>query len=152
MSCTMHLVQELRKRGFRMTPQRQVILDILHMTNGHLSPVDIFTKACMSIPGVTEATVYRTLDFLLQNDMIHASQNSKGHLVYEIAGVDHHHIICRSCGKSVEIDHSLLKNLYQQLETVSGYKLTASHISFFGLCKSCQGSNKKEVRDVIFTS
>ena len=142
MTCTGHLVQELRDRGFRMTSQRQVILDILHMTNCHLSPVDIFTKARKTIPGLTEATVYRTLDFLAQNEMIHASQNSKGHLVYEIAGDDHHHIICRSCGKSMEIDHSFLKKLYQQLETVSDYKLTASHISFFGLCKPCQGKNK----------
>jgi len=141
MTCTRHIVQELRKRGFRMTPQRQVILDILHRSKCHLSPVDIFTKARMNIPGVTEATVYRTLDFLSQNEMIHASQNSKGHLVYEIAGVDHHHIICRSCGKSIEIDHSLLKDLYQQLEAISGYKLTASHISFFGLCKTCQNIN-----------
>ena len=142
MTCTRHIVQELRKRGFRMTPQRQVILDILYMADSHLSPVDIFTKARMNIPGITEATVYRTLDFLSQNEMIHASQNSKGHLVYEIAGVDHHHIICRSCGKSVEIDHSLLKDLYQQLEAISGYKLTASHISFFGLCKTCQNITK----------
>ena len=141
MTCTKHMIQELRERGFRMTPQRQVILDILYMTNGHLSPVDIFTKARLSIPGITEATVYRTLDFLSQNEMIHVSQNSKGHLVYEIAGVDHHHIICRACGKSMEIDHSLLKDLYQQLEEISGYKLTASHIPFFGLCKSCQEKN-----------
>jgi len=138
MTCSMHIIQELRKRGFRMTPQRQVIVDILHRSNCHLSPVEIITKARKTIPGVTEATIYRTLDFLSQNDMIHASQNSKGHLVYEIAGVDHHHIICRSCDKSVEIDHSLLKNLYEQLEAMSGYKLTVSHISFFGLCKHCQ--------------
>ena len=142
----MHLIQELRERGFRMTPQRQVILEILYKSNCHLSPNEIFIKAQESIPGLTETTIYRTLEFLSQNEVIHASQNSNGHLVYEIAGDDHHHIICRSCGQSMEIDNSMLDDLFKQLESESGYKLTASHISFFGICKDCQNDDELGAR------
>jgi Fe2+ or Zn2+ uptake regulation protein len=142
MSCTQHRTQELRQRGFRMTPQRQVILQILHDTNGHLSPVDIFNQASRSIPGLTEATVYRTLEFLAQNEMIHSTQNSSGHLVYEISGHEHHHLICHACNRSIEIEHAVLKKLYQQLEAESGYRLNTSHVTFFGLCPDCQDKAK----------
>jgi Fe2+ or Zn2+ uptake regulation protein len=140
MSCTQHRTQELRERGFRMTPQRQAILQILHDANGHLSPVDIFNKANRNIPGLTETTVYRTLEFLAQNEMIHSAQNSSGHLVYEIAGHVHHHLICQTCNSSIEIDHAVLQNLYEQLEADSGYNLNTSHMTFFGLCPDCQSA------------
>lgn len=138
MTCTMHLTQELRKRGFRMTPQRQIILQILHDANGHLSPVDIFNKASRSIPGLTEATVYRTLEFLAQNGMIHSAQNSSGHLVYEIAGHKHHHLLCQNCSKNIEVEHAVLQKIYEQLEADSGFLLNTSHMTFLGLCPDCQ--------------
>ena len=47
---------------------------------------------------MTEATVYRTLEFLAENGVVLSALNGNGHLVYEIAGHDHHHLICRSCG------------------------------------------------------
>ncbi len=142
MTCTQHRTQELRERGFRMTPQRQAILQILHDANGHLSPVDIFTKASQSIPGLTEATVYRTLEFLAQNAMIHSTQNSSGHLVYEIAGHEHHHLVCHTCNISIEIEHALLQKLYEQLEAESGFLLDTSHVTFFGLCPDCQNKTQ----------
>ena len=142
MSCTQHRTQELRQRGFRMTPKRQVILQILHDANGHLSPVDIFTSASRRFPGLTEATVYRTLDFLVQNEMIHSTHNPGGHLVYEIAGHEHHHLICLNCNKSVEIEHSVLYDLYEKLEVESGFQLNSSHLTFLGLCQDCQSNPK----------
>jgi Fe2+ or Zn2+ uptake regulation protein len=125
-----------------MTPQRQVILQILHDARKHLSPVDIFDKASLSIPGLTEATVYRTLEFLSQNGMIHSAQNSSGHLVYEISGHEHHHLVCHACNSSIEIEHAGLQKLYQQLEAESGYRLDTSHVTFFGLCPDCQDQAK----------
>jgi len=139
MTCTQHLTDELRTRGFRITPQRTAILTFLHDSPGHFSPADIYTGIRTQIPGVTEATVYRTLEFLAENGMVLPSLNGNGHLVYEIAGRDHHHLVCRSCDASMEMDHSLLQNLYAQLEAESGYQLTATHLTFFGLCPACQG-------------
>jgi Fe2+ or Zn2+ uptake regulation protein len=61
-----------------------------------------------------------------------------GHLVYEIARHEHHHLKCRNCGREMEVKHALLAKLYRQLENASGYRLTDSHITFFGLCPDCQ--------------
>lgn len=141
MTCTQHLTDGLRSRGYRITPQRTAILTYLHNTPGHLSPAEIYKGVRTQIPGVTEATVYRTLEFLAANNLILPALNGNGHLVYEIAGHDHHHLVCRSCGMDVEIDHALLQKLYGQLEVESGYKLTTSHMTFFGLCPACQKDN-----------
>ena len=138
MSETQLLAQELRSRGYRLTPQRIAILRYLHDTPGHFSPAEIYDHVRQTTAGVTEATVYRTLEFLAQNDMIRPALSSNGHLVYEMAGHAHHHVICRSCGASVEVDHALLQKLYKQLESASGYQLTSGHLTFFGLCPACQ--------------
>jgi Fe2+ or Zn2+ uptake regulation protein len=139
MSCTQQLSEELHARGFRVTPQRHAIMHILKQAGGHISPAQVYQKARQIIPRLTEATVYRTLEFLSENGMVLPSLNGDGHLVYEIAGHDHHHLICRSCGGSMEFDHTLLQTLYRRLETKTGYQLITSHLTFFGMCPVCQG-------------
>jgi Fur family ferric uptake transcriptional regulator len=138
MSCGNQYSDQLRANGYRMTPQRLVILHTLHHAGTHLSPTQIFKTAKKDLPGLTEPTVYRTLEFLAENGVARSALHGNGHLVYQIAGNDHHHLVCRVCGREVEVDHTLLKRLYQQLEATSGYKLTDSHVSFFGLCPDCR--------------
>lgn len=138
MSCSNDYVPQLRARGYRMTPQRHAILHVLCHSGKHLSPAQVYKQAIEEFPNLTEPTVYRTLEFLAENGLAHPSQKGNGHLVYEIAGRDHHHLICRNCGKEMEIEHSVIKSMYQKLESASGYKLTDSHITFFGLCSNCQ--------------
>jgi Fur family transcriptional regulator, ferric uptake regulator len=141
MSCTKELSDTLRARGFRMTPQRHTIMHILKASSRHLSPSQVFEQARMSVPGITEATVYRTLEFLVQAGVVQPTLDGNRHLVYEITGHDHHHLICRSCGMSLEVEHDLLRKLYKQLEVSSGYQLTNSHLTLIGLCPACQGKN-----------
>jgi len=138
MTCAELYTPQLRARGYRMTPQRLAILHTLHHAGVHLSPTEIYETVKKELPGLTETTVYRTLEFLAENGLARPAQRSKGHLVYEIAQHEHHHIVCRVCGDEMEVEHTLLKTLYQKLESTSGYKLTDSHITFFGLCPECQ--------------
>ena len=138
MSCTSEYASQLRARGFRMTPQRIAILHALRHAGTHLSPREVYKQAKQDLPGLTEPTVYRTLEFLAGNGLARASQTGNGHLMYEIAGNDHHHIVCRSCGDQIEVDHVLLEQLYQKLESASGYLRIDSHMTFFGVCPGCQ--------------
>jgi len=138
MSCSEEYTPQLRARGYRMTPQRHAILHALCHSGKHLSPVEVYERARAELASLTETTVYRTLEFLAENDLARPALTGNGHLVYEIARHEHHHLVCRNCGKALEVEHSLLKGMYQRLETASGYKLTDSHITFFGLCSNCQ--------------
>lgn len=127
----------LRAQGFRLTPQRLAILDLLRNASGHLTPTEIFQLVVQDLPGLTEATVYRTLNFLVEQGLVMVAHVGRGQLVYEIAGHDHHHLICRQCGGMREIDHLELRSLYKQFLVNTGYQIDTIHATFFGLCPEC---------------
>jgi Fe2+ or Zn2+ uptake regulation protein len=114
------------------------ILHVLHHAGTHLSPSEIYRQARGELPGLTEPTVYRTLDFLAENGLVRPSQSGSRHVRYQIAKDDHHHVVCRLCGGEIEVEHQLLESLYRQLESASGYVRIDSHITFFGVCPQCQ--------------
>lgn len=138
MSCTSEYADQLRARGFRMTSQRLAILHALRHAGTHLSPREVYRQAKQELPSLTEPTVYRTLEFLAENGLARPLQTGNGHLMYEIAGNDHHHIVCRICGDELEVEHAVLEHLYRKLESASGYVRIDSHITFFGVCPHCQ--------------
>jgi Fe2+ or Zn2+ uptake regulation protein len=138
MSCASEYTPELRARGYRMTSQRLAILHVLRHAGTHLSPSEVYRQAKRNLPGLTEPTVYRALEFLSDIALVRPSYNSSGHLTYEIAGDEHHHLVCKQCGREMEVEHTLVESLYRLLETTSGYKSIGSHVTFFGLCPGCQ--------------
>ena len=131
-------MRSLRASGHRLTPQRLAILQILEEHGGHLTPTEVYEHAIERMPGLTEATVYRTLDFLSRHGLALAAHVGSGHLVYECAGREHHHLICKECGGAVEIEHAVLEELYQTFYLRTGFQIDSSHVTFFGLCPACQ--------------
>lgn len=131
----------LRAQGHRITPQRMAILRVLKSARGHLSPAEIYEKVAPELPGMTEATVYRTLNFLAEQGLVLVAHVGHGQLVYEIADHDHHHLICRACGRTQEVDHEALKTLYMNFLEKTGFRIDTIHTTFFGLCPDCQKSS-----------
>ena len=138
MTCGSYLTDQLHTRGFRMTPQRMAILHTLRRSGGHLSPTEVYARARRAQPGLTETTVYRTLDFLADNGFALAAHVGGGKMVYELTEENHHHLICRACGNTVAVEFSALTPLYEKLKSFTGFKLDASHVTLFGLCPDCQ--------------
>ena len=138
MSCTEDISESIRSRGFRLTPQRITILQVLQHSGEHLSPTEVFELARINLPGLTETTVYRTLEFLVNNGFALAAHMGSGKLVYQVGGHDHHHVICQKCGAESEVSHAQVTSLYQHIEALTGYQLTTSHLSFFGICPACR--------------
>lgn len=130
-------VSWLRSQGYRLTPQRLAILEVLRSANGHLTPSKIYQQVVSDLPGLTEATVYRTLNFLAEKGLVLVAHLGRGQLVYEIAEHDHHHLICKECGDMKEIDHLEIKTLYDQFLEDTGYQINTIHTTFFGLCPDC---------------
>jgi len=139
MTNSIQFSDRLRKQGYRLTPQRLAILQILIDSGGHLSPQQVFEQARELTPGITEPTVYRTLSFLSEEGILMPTHEASGSLVYEVASDLHHHLVCRSCGESLEIEHAALETLYKTLRKQTGYALDDRHITLFGLCPGCQG-------------
>jgi len=139
MSCLATHSQTLRQRGYRMTSQRLAILQALHH-GGHLSPAQIYERVHQT--GMNEATVYRTLEFLAGNGILLVADRGNGHLAYELSGESHHHLICRTCGAQMELDPALFAPTISQVESETGYRLNAGHLTFFGLCPDCKSSSQ----------
>ncbi len=131
-------LDQLRNRGYRITPQRMAILAVLQDSGRHMTPLEIYDQISSVTPGVTEATVYRTLSFLVEQGLVLVAHMGNGQMVYEIAGHDHHHLICRQCGQTTEIDHQALESLYRQFQDLTGYWIDSVHVTFFGLCPHCR--------------
>jgi Fe2+ or Zn2+ uptake regulation protein len=141
MTCGTYLTEQLHRHGFRMTPQRMAILHTLRHAGGHLSPTEVYERARRDQPGLTETTVYRTLEFLADKGFALAAHVGGGRLVYELTEQDHHHLICRACGQEVAVKPDVLAPLYEQLRSSTGYKLDSNHVTLFGLCPKCQTSS-----------
>lgn len=139
MTCTPeHLAKQIREKGFRMTPQRFAILNILIAEGGHLFATDIYSRGQVLTPGLTEPTVYRTLEFLVENDLVRMTHTGNGKLAYELARHPHHHVKCIKCGQEQEILQHDMEKIYAQVENIVGYRLTETHLTFSGLCPVCK--------------
>lgn len=132
------ILSQLRSQGYRLTPQRLAILEALQQAGGHLTPAQIYQRVSLEMPGLTEATVYRTLNFLAEQGLVLVAHMGHGQLVYEYADHDHHHLICRKCGQMRDVDHRELTALYNRFLKDTGYKVDTVHAIFFGLCPDCQ--------------
>lgn len=144
MSCSSTYAPQLRELGFRVTSQRLAILHVLRHSGGHLSPLDVYARARKSVPGLTQPTVYRTLEFLAANGLAWQTNLANGHLVYELAEHNHNHIVCRQCGDEVEIDPRLLDPAYRKLEAITGFSIDQHHVNLSGLCPRCRKTKSAE--------
>ena len=138
MTCASEYAPRLRASGFRVTPQRMAILHVLRHSGLHLSPTEIYEKARRDAPSLTEPTVYRTLEFLEKHGLAICSRVDNRKLVYEITGRNHHHLVCQSCGASLEVRPEVLEPMLRRLEISSGYRCIDSHVTLFGICPKCQ--------------
>lgn len=132
------ILTRLRSQGYRLTPQRLAILEVLQQARCHLSPTQVYQRVSQEMPGLTEATVYRTLNFLAEQGLVLVAHMGHGQLVYEYADHDHHHLICRKCGQMIDVDHEELTDLYNHFLKDTGYQVDTVHATFFGLCPDCQ--------------
>lgn len=138
MSCSEKYIPKFHALEYRMTPQRLAILHVLQDADRHVTPAQVFERASKMVKGLTEPTVYRTLDFLAQNGFIQPAHLGGGRLVYELAQHQHHHLKCRGCGAEMKIEHTVLKAAFEKLESITGYQLMESHLIFWGSCPDCQ--------------
>jgi Fur family ferric uptake transcriptional regulator len=102
---------ELNERGWRLTPQREIILDIFqNLPNGnHLSAEDLFEVLRLKGENISLSTIYRTLKMMSRMGILRELELAEGHKHYEInqPSHHHHHLICVKCNKAIEFKMNL---------------------------------------------
>ncbi len=128
----------LRRRGYKLTPQRRLILDIVHGSVHLRTAEEIFAIAHEKMPGVNKSTIYRTLDLLEKLGCVFKNElNNK--IVYSYADEsDHQHLVCTVCGKALECDECLLLPTKKMLEDKYGFQVNLKHLVMSGICQECR--------------
>jgi Fur family ferric uptake transcriptional regulator len=133
------LTETLRQRGYRLTPQRMLVLEAIEASDDHISAEEIHSQAHARYPYMNISTVYRTLDLLKEQGLVAESDMGGGRFLYHPVGkAHHHHLVCRKCGKVQDIDVSAFEGLRNELKSSYGFDAVFDHMAIFGTCKSCR--------------
>jgi Fur family ferric uptake transcriptional regulator len=138
MSYPGEIVKKLSEKGYRMTPQRLMIVSAIENSDGHISAEEIYAQVVAKYPHVNISTVYRTLELLKELELVTETDFGEGRVRYHPAGKGHHHhLVCTGCGTVIDLDESLLSSLESTL--LSDYKFSADlrHLAIFGRCAKC---------------
>ena len=128
---------DLRARGYRLTPQRQLVLEAVAEL-GHATPDDIVTAVRRTATGVNISTVYRTLELLEELGLVTHTHLGHGPPTYHAATDDEHvHLVCRVCGTVSETSPRLVDGLVRDLAATEGFRADVGHLAIFGTCRSC---------------
>ncbi len=140
MTCETFFLEKLRKRGFRLTPQREIVLSALHQIDKMASADHILDRVHEVSAAVDLSTVYRTLDLLEEFELVISSDLGEGHREYKLIGPEepHLHLVCRKCGKVIGAEMEPAEALSAYTLKKYGFKVDLEHLSFPGLCSDCR--------------
>lgn len=138
----------LRGFGYKCTPGRELILEILESTDEHLSPEEIYSKVSIDHPEIGLTTVYRTLDMLVNLGVVSKLDFGEGKSRYELSEhhshkKHHHHLVCNKCGKIIDYSDFIneeiefLNKIESKLGKKYNFKISSHFIKFDGMCNDC---------------
>lgn len=131
-------LQALRQRGVRITPQREMILDAFAHGDGHMTAEEIFDQVKVHTQAINIATVYRTMDMLVEAGLANRSNLRDGRQVYATCQHGPHlHLVCRSCGSTIDADAGLLISFVKQVKDQYQFSADWQHLSLQGTCQVC---------------
>lgn len=131
----------------RITDQRKKILEILiENKDKHISVEEIYSLSKQKDNIIPIPTIYRTMDILEKTGVIVKNDFGDGFAKYEFFMKEketHHHLICRKCGKIIEISGLLPQDLYNRLLQEKGFQYEAQSLKIYGYCKECINKFRK---------
>lgn len=133
----------LREKGYKLTEQRRLIIEVFNESPGHHTAQEIFDMVKEKFNGINFSTIYRNLELLSTLEIINKLQIESGVSHYELCGLEHHHhIICKKCGETREIDICPYANLGEEQLRAIGFKATDHKFEIYGYCSKCRLSKE----------
>jgi Fur family ferric uptake transcriptional regulator len=126
----------LRKKGHRSTPERLKVLREIYSSPEHMDADEIFMALKQKNANVSRATVYNTLDILVECNLVSPNSFGHKHLHYErsYGYKEHHHIICEKCGRLLEFTSPKIDDELSEICQKNGFKLKRNVLQLFGEC------------------
>jgi len=135
----------LREKGLKVTAQRMAVLSALSgEPDSHLTAEEIYNLVKAGSPEIGLATVYRTIQILLELKIIDRIYLDDGYVRYELGhvyeeedGHHHHHLICVKCGKVRSFQGDLLEEFEKRMEEKTGFQIQDHDVKLYGYCEDC---------------
>ena len=128
----------LKGKGLKLTPQRRLIIDIIHDSEEHLTAEEILDYVQARLPGVNKSTVYRTLELLEELGCVFKNELGDRFIYHHAEEGHHHHLVCQICGRSIECNESLFLPVERALDEEYGFQADFKHMLINGICRDCR--------------
>ncbi len=136
----------LKANKHRQTPERFMVLEEIYRADGHFDADDMYFRMKNIGYRVSRATVYNTLDLLLECGLVQRHQFGKNQSIYERAyGYrQHDHMICNNCGKVIEFCDPRLQEIKNMMEKIHGFTIDGHSLQLYGTCNNPDDCKKPE--------
>ncbi|MDH5694989.1 MAG: transcriptional repressor [Dehalococcoidia bacterium] len=132
------IIKKLSEQGYRLTPQRIMVLSAIENSDDHISAEEIYAQVIARFPQVNISTVYRTLELLKRLGLVTETDFGEGRVRYHPVGKGHHHhLVCQECGAIIDLDESVLTALKSALLWEYKFSADLRHLAIFGRCVKC---------------
>lgn len=128
----------LRDKGFKVTPQRLAIYNMLSSTKSHPNAEMIFNELQALYPTMSLATVYKTMEILKEIGLIQVLNAGEDSFRYDADTSNHPHIRCTQCGRVDDVDNIDLEAFVNQVSKGTKYQIMGQQFYFHGICPDCQ--------------
>jgi Fur family ferric uptake transcriptional regulator len=147
---TIKLVKEIfrshmKEHGQRQTPERFMVLEEIYKADGHFDADEIYFKMKKGGTQISRATVYNTLDLLIECGLVQRQQFGKNLYYYERAYAyqQHDHIICKECGAVMEFCDPRIQEIKTMMENMHNFNITGHSLHFFGECDDASNCSRR---------
>ena len=132
--------QLLRDKGYRLTPQRELVLKAVEDL-GHATPDEVLTKVREQSAAINISTVHRTLELLEELGLVrHTHLTDRAPTYHSKATPDHVHLVCRGCGVVLEAHPEEFEPMTRALRERHGFTTDVGHLTLFGRCADCESA------------
>jgi len=132
---------KLQKAGYKLTPQRMTIMQILSKRTDHPNPDSIYKALKKQLPTTSPATVYKTLAVLKSiNEVLEIQYSNESNRYDGVNPLPHPHIYCIKCERFSDLELSANDELLKEIQVHTGYKVHSLNILIGGICPNCQGN------------
>lgn len=141
MSTATSFTERLRDAGYKITPPRLAVLEVIEQEGEHLDPAQILLRAQSIHPAIGRATVYRTLELLTQLNIVRPIYVGEHGPTYIRAEGGHHHLVCSTCGIVIDFDQCMAGDMMRDLTDRFGFQIQSHLLEFYGICVNCQSKS-----------
>ncbi len=135
----MDMSSRLSELGYRLTPQRLMVVQAVEAADSHISAEEIYLQIRAIYPHMNISTVYRTLELLSERGLVTETDMGDGRVRYHSIGKgQHHHLVCQRCGATIDVEESILSPLWAEIGKIYDFEVDMKHLAFFGLCSKCR--------------